>query len=184
MLAGSIGRETSAGGSARWRTDCRQPLTLVPAREAERLEKSDLQRVERALQHVYRVILPSILKQTSPGWGPGPLSSERSWEFFISLAAELGEWPERLMEGQDPTGASVRRIERTHREEAAGEIVSLIRRMPAPVRQVVEARALGVAWKRLTTEMPNRAFFSMVDDHRRAVATLHVNHFDLVRRLS
>lgn len=183
-LAESTTQGTSVVGSPRWQTGCRQVLTLVHLREAERLEKSDTDRVERALKHVYQGVLPSILKQTSPGWGPGPLSSERSWEFFVGLAEDLGEWAERLMEGQDPTGASIRRIERHHREEAAGELVHIIRSMPIPVRQVVEARALGVAWKRLTTEMPDRAFFSMQEDYRRAVATLHIVYFDLVRRLS
>lgn len=146
--------------------------------------REDFSEAERALSHVYRVVLPSILKQTSPGWGPGPLSSERSWEFFVSLAAELGEWPDRLVDGQYPTGASVRRIERRHREDAAGQLVSIVRAMPKPVREVVEARAVGVPWKRLTRELPERAYFSMVDDYRRAVATLLTHHLDLIRRLS
>lgn len=153
-------------------------------REKALLSKEDVKQVERSLQHTYRVILPSILKQTSPGWGPGPLSSERSWEFFVSLAEELGEWPERLIEGQYPTGASILRLERSHREEAAGELVTLVRRMTVPVRRVVEARAVGVPWKRLTRELPDRAYFSMVDDYDAAVTTLFVHHHDVVRRLS
>lgn len=157
---------------------------MVSSREADGLTKEDVSEVERALSHVYRVVLPSILKQTSPGWGPGPLSSERSWEFFVSLAEELGEWADRLVEGQYPTGASVRRIERRHREDAAGELVTIVRSMPRPVREVVEARAIGVPWKRITKELPDRAYFSMVDDYRRAVATLSIHHLDLIRRLS
>lgn len=151
---------------------------------AQRLRSEDTALVERALAHTYRVILPSILSQSSPGWGPGPLSSERSWEFFVSLAAELGEWTERLIEDQYPTGASILRIERGHREEAAGELVTVVRRMTSPVRSVVEARSLGVSWKRLSAAFPDRAHFSMMDDYKIAIATLHRDYGDIVRRLS
>lgn len=157
---------------------------MVSLGVAQRLRREDVDAVERALQHTYRVILPSILSQSSPGWGPGPLSSERSWEFFVSLAAELGEWTERLIEDQYPTGASILRIERGHREEAAGELVTVVRRMTSPVRRVVEAKSLGVSWKRLASVFPERAFFSMKDDYKVAIATLHVNYGDIVRRLS
>jgi len=74
-------------------------------------------------------------------------------------------------------------VERTHREEAAGELVTLVRRMPNPVRVVVEARSCGVPWKRMTTELPDRAFFSMREDWSRAIGTLTVSYEDLVRRL-
>lgn len=186
MLLESTTRARSADASARWPRGCSapQPLTLVPTSKAELLSKDDVRRVERALQHVYRVVLPAILRQTNPGWGPGPLSSERSWEFFVSLAEELGEWAWRLAQQQDITGASVRRIERAHREDAAGELVTLVRRMSPPIREVVEARAVGVGWKRMTTQRPERAYFSMVDDYRRAVATLHFHHDDVIRRLT
>lgn len=132
----------------------------------------------------YGVVLPSLLRAVSPGWGPGPLSSERSWEFFLQLGEELGEWASRLADGQDHTGAQIRRVERGHREEAAGQLVTLVRRMPTPVRLVVEARAVGVSWRRLTNEFPDRAYFSMEDDYRRAEATLWLDHGDLIRRLS
>ena len=174
----------SVGDSKPWPSGWREPLKMARPQEARRLHPDDVKEVERALKHVYQVILPSILKQTSPGWGPGPLSSERSWEFFVSLADELGEWAQRLIEGQYPTGASIRRIERRHLEDAAGELVTVVRRMPPPVRRVVEARAVGVKWKRLTAEMPDRAYFSMVDDYDCAIATIFINFRDVVRRLS
>lgn len=112
------------------------------------------------------------------------MSQERSWEFFCDLATELGDWSWRLAEGQDATGASIRRVERSHREDAAGELVTLVRRMPTPVRIVVEARSCGVAWQRMTRELPDRAFFSIVDDWTRAVGTIAVNHQELTRRLT
>ena len=183
-LAESTTRATYGVASKRCPVGCAPTTRLATARQAESLTKDDVRRVERALQHVYRVVVPSLLKRSSPGWGPGPLSSERSWEFFVQLGDELGEWPQRLFAEQEPTGRSIRRIERAHREEAAGEVISVVRSLPAPVRRVVEARALGVSWKTMTREMPDRAYFSLLDDWRQAVATLHFYHDELVERLT
>jgi len=151
--------------------------------QADRLPSDVQLSTEKALRVVYSAILPNIVSRSSPGWGPGPLSTERSWDFFVGLAEELGEWPQRLADGQDHTGASVRRVERAHREEAAGELVTLVRRMPTPVRVIVECRSCGTSWRRITKEFPDRAYFSIMEDWRRAVATLGLEYHDLVRRI-
>lgn len=157
---------------------------MVNLTAALKVSKENTQLTEKALSAVYRVILPSLISRSSPGWGPGPLSTERSWEFFTSLAIELGEVASSFYNDQDRTNAQIRRVERGHREEAAGELVTLVRRMPTPIRVVVEARACKVSWRRLSEELPDRAYFSMREDWQVAVGTLAINHMDTVRRLS
>lgn len=184
-LEGSTTRARFAADSRRCPVDY-APIKseLATRREVDSLSRDEAKLVERALQHVYRVVIPSILRRASPGWGPGPLSSERNWEFFVQLGEELGEWPQRLFRDQDPTGKSIRRIERSHREEAAGELATIVRGFPVPIRRVVEARALGVSWQKITRTMPDRAYFSIVEDWQVALATLHYHHGELVERLT
>lgn len=183
-LQGSTMRRRFDADSQRWRSASPEPVRLRSLAEARRLPDELTKRVEKALAVVYRAILPQILSRTSPGWGPGPLSTERNWEFFVQLGEELGEWALELARWQDPSGASIRRVERSHLEEAAGELVTVVRRMPTPVRTVVEARACHVSWRKISDEFPERAFFSMQEDWRRAVGTLGLDWEDVIRRLT
>lgn len=118
------------------------------------------------------------------GFGRCTIATEKGWDYYVSLGRDLGVWAEELLYNQDPVGRSIRRIEMSHMEDAGAELCEFVRRMPAPVRIVVECRACGVAWKKMTTELPDRAYFSMRDDWTSALAAIRRDAFDLVRRLS
>src|SRR5690606_5274489 len=119
---------------------------------------------ERALRVSYGIVIPRVTKrELSNGYGSGPLSTDRSWEFYVAIADEIGEWVQRVLADRAPDD-SLRRIERDHQEEAAGELVTFVRGMTASVRIVVETRSGGMSWRALTRSLPDRAYFSIVDD--------------------
>lgn len=158
---------------------------MPPPEVAEGLGSDRTREVERALRVAYQVCLPAILRRTANlGYGRCTLATEKGWEYYIALGRDLGEWAEAILHMQDPIGRSIRRVEMSHVEDAATELVEFVRRMPSPVQIVVEARACGVPWKRMTTELPDRAFFSMRDDWKSAVAAIHQQQEHVVRRIS
>ena len=156
------------------------------ARAEELRERTPSERAltERVLKATYTIILPSILRREVRGFAACTIATERSWDYYVQLAADLGVWTEELIHNQDPISKSLRRVERQHLEEAAVELCEFVRIMPPPVRVVVEARACGVAWKKMTEQLPGRAFFSIREDWYAALATILRDRKDLVRRIS
>jgi hypothetical protein len=161
---------------------------MVPLTAALRVSKEDGRRVGRALAASYLVIVPRILRgEVGSRLGmssPAYTRAERGMQFYLDLARELQDWDRNILNYQDPIGRSIRKVEREHIEEAASELIQLVRRMPPPVRIVCEMRACGVSWRRICAELPDRAYFSMMEDNQRAVGTLHLNHGDIVRRVA
>jgi hypothetical protein len=114
---------------------------------------------------------------------PAYTRAERGMQFYLDLAHELKDWDRAILGYQDPIGRSVGRVVREHLEVAASELVHLVRCTPPPMRQVVEMRSCAVSWRRIAREMPDRAYFSMVEDYQRVSGTLLINHEDVLRRI-
>lgn len=147
------------------------------------MEPSSRLLTERALRISYGVVLPRIAKrEIRCGWGSGPLATDRSWEFYADIAKELDSSLADILAARavDDPG---RRIIREYQEEAAGDLVTLVRRMPGSVRTVVEARALGISWREIARGLPDRVYFSIMDDWKSAVATVWQRAEDAVLRL-
>jgi len=127
--------------------------------------------------------LPSVLGYSRPH---SATSCARNHEFYLDLAAELGEdWVKLVRELEDHSVSDGwRRVERQHMEEAATDILSSLRRLPRPVRDVVYRRAAGVSWRRISADLPGRAYFSLTDDWTSALRWLCREHGELVRRLT
>jgi len=145
-------------------------------------------KTEVVLRLVYRDILPNILsfhidprlRLKRPSYETG---LTRSHEFMILLAAELGDWWERLVEDNEKSSVSDwNRIERRHMEDAAIELVEIVRAMPAPMREVVERRATGMSWKAICADLPARVYFSIVQDWESGLRLLEMKHFQLLQR--
>lgn len=153
-----------------------------------KLSKENAARTEKALRLVYGVILPRMNRtELTAGLGLARASYElafvRNNAVFQQLAAELGEWWERLVQDADRTGDEVRRIEWRHMEDAAVEILDLVRRMQKPVQDVVVRRAAGMPWRNIFAALPQRAPFSLQDDWDAAVRRVWHERGDCVRRL-
>lgn len=179
-------QQRSAEGSRRWLSDSHpNPVRMPPPETLAQYPKEKIAATERALRVTYQVCLPAVLRRgVSLGFGRCTLATEKGWDYYVSLGRDLGVWVEELLHWQDPIGRSLRRIEMNHVEDAATAVVDFVRRMPTPVRIVVEARACGVPWKRMTTELPDRAFFSLRDDWSSAVSAVLRDIPDVVRRIS
>ncbi|MEZ0020001.1 hypothetical protein [Sinorhizobium fredii] len=153
-----------------------------------KLSKENAARTEKALRLVYGVILPRMNRtELTAGLGLSRASYElafvRNNAVFQQLAQELGEWWLNLVRAADETDAGNRRIERRHMEDAATEILDLVRRMPKPVQDVVVRRAVGMGWKSIGVALPDRVHFSLQDDWDAAVRRVWYGCGDCVRRL-
>lgn len=144
-------------------------------------------RTAKALQLVYRVILPRMHRCLD-----GPRMARASYNaafvldlpVFRSLAKELGEaWTELVRNAEYAATPLGVRLERRHMEDAAEEIVAVVDKLPKPQREVVIRKAAGMSWKRIVRDLPNRAFFSMEDDYSAALGRIWVEAGDAVRRL-
>lgn len=137
---------------------------------------------------VYGVILPRMNRvELATGLGMARASYELAFvrhnAVFQQLAEELGEWWLNMVHAADETHASNRRIERRHMEDAATEILDLVRRLPKPMQDVVVRRAAGMPWKKIGAALPNRVHFSLQDDWDGAVRRVWQERGDCVRRL-
>jgi hypothetical protein len=68
-------------------------------------------------------------------------------------------------------------------EDAATELLDLVRRMPKPMQDVVIRRAAGMGWKAIGAALPDRVHFSLQDDWDAAVRRVWQECGDCVRRL-
>jgi hypothetical protein len=161
---------------------------MFPSAGASAPNKDDLRRTEKALRLVYGVILPRMNRtELATGLGLARASYERAFvrndAVFQQLAEELGEWWLHLVRAADETDARNRRVERRHMEDAATEILDIVRRMPKPMQDVVLRRAAGMSWRRIGEALSNRVHFSLQDDWDIAVRCLWQHGGDCVRRL-
>lgn len=109
----------------------------------------------------------------------------RNHQFFLQMAEEMGEWWERTIRETEAASVSDwRRIEMSHLEDAAADLVTAVRAMPAPVREVTERRAAGMSWRRISQDLPGRVYFSLAQDWRTALMRLSTEHAETVRRLT
>jgi hypothetical protein len=109
----------------------------------------------------------------------------RSNDFFVDLAEDLGEWWIRVKADCELSAVSDwRRCERHHMEDAACELLERMSGLPRSVRDVVERRASGQSWTRISRDLPGRAYFSLMDDWRHALRHVSQRCDDLVRRLT
>lgn len=109
----------------------------------------------------------------------------RNHAFFVAMAEELGEWWMRTIADAELGSVSDwRRIERSHMEDAAEELLRAIVDMPAPLREVlVQRAAYGKSWRDVSSALPHRVYFSVVEDWHRALSWLWDRHGDLIRRI-
>lgn len=142
---------------------------------------------------VFRVVLPRLARSAEAiprvldyARPASARSCVRNHDFYVAMAAELGEdWVRLVRELEDHSVSETwRRVEREHMEDAATEILSSVRRLSPPVRDVVCRRAVGYSWRRISAELPHRAYFSLTDDWNGALRWLVREHGDLVRRLA
>jgi len=97
----------------------------------------------------------------------------------------VGEWWVRIKaDCALSTTSDWKLVERRHREDAAAELLEVIRSFPTPVKLVVEMRASGLGWGAIGKELPGRAYFSILEDWRWALRRISQRHDDLVRRLN
>ena len=109
----------------------------------------------------------------------------RNHPFFLQIAEEMGEWWERtIRETENASVSDWRRIEMSHMEDAAADLVTAVRALPPPVRAVVERRAAGLSWRRIHAELPGRVYFCLAQDWRAALMRLSTEHSDILRRLT
>lgn len=145
---------------------------------------------EKALRLVYQVLLPRILKhhvRSELGISRPSMARAcvRNHPFFLQMAEEMGEWWERTIRQTELASVSDwRRIEMSHLEDAAADLVTAVRALPAPVRAVAERRASGMSWRRISADLPGRVFFSLAQDWRTALMRLSTEHRDTIRRLT
>lgn len=108
----------------------------------------------------------------------------RSHEFYVQMAADLGDWWWRLEDDSGDKDAGLRRLERSHMEEAAIDLADLVRRLPGSCRRIVEARAAGHSWRTIFADNPDRVGYSMMDDWEGTLRAIWAAHEDLVRRVA
>lgn len=172
----------SRADSARTRT---RPDPVLPWSAPPR---EDGDRTEAALRLVYQVVVPRMLRshvERDLGLAtPNYNRLERTHEFYMDMAAELGDWWWRLArDSQNANGPMSRRMEREHLQDAGEELASVVLTLPREVRRIVESRAAGVGWRDVARSNPDRAFFSIRDDWEAGLNWLWLRHEDLVRRL-
>ncbi len=147
-------------------------------------------RTERALKLLYSVVLPRLLRrhaETQLGYARPFYIREfgRSQRFFEQMAGEMGDWWWRLARASEAASDDGgRRIEWRHLEDAALELLDVVRTFPAPVRRVIEMRSSGLSWRRIVADLPDRVWFSVRDDWDFALSTLWLNHASLVARIA
>jgi hypothetical protein len=161
---------------------------MPPSAGASAPNKDDLRRTEKASPLVYGVILPRMNRtELATGLGLARASYERAFvrndAVFQQLAEELGEWWLNLVRAADETDAGNRRIDRSHMEDAATDILDIVRRMPKPMQDVVARRAAGMGWKAIGEALSNRVHFSLQDDWDAGVRRVWQKRGDCVRRL-
>lgn len=148
------------------------------------------QRAGRALRIAYSRVLPEIARR--PDWRPcldftRPAMSrlcERSTEFFQEIAIELGDWWRNLARDSAAGNASAGDLlARQMRDEAATALADVVRALPVPVRTVVQRRAAGQSWRRISSDLPGRAYFSLTDDWHKTCVLIASRNSDLVERL-
>lgn len=102
------------------------------------------------------------------------------------MADEMGleneQWRELVADNEASSTSDWKRIERGHLEDAAAELISVVRELPKPVREVVERRAVGLSWQAIAKSLPTRALFSIKDDWERGLKALNESHFQLLDR--
>lgn len=143
------------------------------------------------LRLVYRNLLPRLtrsaiggqLKMKRPSYES---NISRSHEFMIQVGEDLGlkpdEWRELVADNEASSISDWKRIERGHLEDAAAEVISVVRGLPEPVREVVERRAVGLSWQAIAKSLPTRALFSIKDDWERGLKELNLLHAELLGR--
>ena len=176
--------QNSAEGSKKWQRE-----TQSRAKRRTRVKiKPDSDKAETVLRLVYRTILPRILAShvgaevgiKRPNYETGV---SRSHQFMIQLSEELGaKWRELVEANEESSVSDWRKIERRHMEDAALEVVAIVRELPKPVREVVELRASGMGWKAICEELPDRVYFSIIDDWKRALTIFNERHASLLLR--
>lgn len=149
-------------------------------------------RAERALRVVYGSVLPRMARGAEAI--PGVLGYSRpsmarlcvrNHEFYAAMARQLDVRVELLLDELESTAVSEswRRVERGHLEDAAVELLGVVRGFPRPVRDVVELRAAGVSWRDVTRALPDRVYWSMTDDWAWALRKVWGEHDGLVGRI-
>ena len=162
------------------------PADAAPSRDA-------LRTAERALRLTLGVLAPRL--RSGARWADHNLGISRpSYEracvrnhaFMAQIARELGDWYERFVREAEVNAVGTgfwRRVERDHLDDAATELMDVVRRMSPPVRDVVVRRAVGQSWRDISRALPERAYFSLTDDWQLALRTLARDHGPLLRRL-
>ncbi len=156
------------------------------SRTAAVATKQDLARTEKALRLVYGVLVPRMnYRETRLGYARAQHERlfVRTEAIFRQMEKELGEdWRQLLAACEKDADAGLR-LERRHMEDAAEEILAVINKLLPPVQDVIVRRAMGMSWWRIFAALPERAKFSLTDDHAAGLQKIWIDGQDAVRRL-
>lgn len=117
---------------------------------------------------------------TSPSYNRGIVHDR---ELFRELAEELKLPMMELLRNVDVVDRSSKRIIREYMEEAAIDMVSFVESLPRPIREVLELKSLGLSWKRVMELLPQRVYYSALDDYEAGLRRIWAEREDLVRRI-
>ena len=108
----------------------------------------------------------------------------RSHQLIAQMCSEISEhWWVLVQQNAQASGSDWKRTERRHQDDAAVELMLVVRDLSPPVRQVVELRATGMKWNAIAAALPQRVLFSLQEDWNAALKLITERHGDLVSRV-